>query len=156
MVPSRFFVTKGAALNDVSTLNAFDDALIAGGIGEQNLVPVSSVIPVGAVRTEKTVLPMGAITHCVLARRDSAGGERISAGIAYAMRKDGMGGYVAEADGACGTDELIGKLKDRLDAIAGARGVALARHEYVVSELSVPEGTNGCCIASLVFTEYGK
>ncbi len=156
MVPSKFFVTSGAALSDVSVLNAFDVALIQGGIGEQNLVPVSSVVPVGAVPTERTVLPMGAVTHCVLARCDSDGGETITAGIAYAMRDDGMGGYVAEAHGACSKGELEAELRDKLDAIADARGVTLGKHNYVISGLNVPEGTHGCCVALLVFTEYGK
>lgn len=156
LVPSKFFVTTGAALSDVSVLNAFDNALIKGGIGEQNLVPVSSVIPIKATRTERTVLPMGAVTHCVLARRDSTGGDEISAGIGFAMRSDGNGGYVAEAHGSCNADELRKELDDKLDAIAKARDVTLLDYEYAISNLKVPEGSNGCCIASLVFTEYRK
>ncbi|MFW5914283.1 MAG: pyruvoyl-dependent arginine decarboxylase, partial [Thermoplasmatota archaeon] len=96
LVPKKFFVTSGSAISMVSDLNAFDKALINSGIGEQNVVSVSSVLPVGAKQVPIRDLPMGAVTHCVLAQMRGNEGEMISAGIAYGNRKDGQGGYVAE------------------------------------------------------------
>ncbi|MGA7922532.1 MAG: pyruvoyl-dependent arginine decarboxylase, partial [Thermoplasmata archaeon] len=95
-VPTRFFVTSGKGINKVSELNAFDLALLQAGIGEQNLVSVSSVLPIGIRQMERTAIARGAITHCVLARMSGGEGEVISAGIAYGFRTDGQGGYVAE------------------------------------------------------------
>jgi len=59
-MPKRFFVTSGKAASRVSDLNAFDEALLNAGIGEQNLVIVSSILPIGVKQTRKTSLPMGA------------------------------------------------------------------------------------------------
>ena len=96
LIPKKFFVTSGFAVSMVSDLNAFDKALINADIGEQNLVSVSSVLPEGAKQVPARELPMGAVTHCILAQMRGSEGEMISAGIAYGFRKDGKGGYVAE------------------------------------------------------------
>ena len=58
LVPSRFFITHSSAVSRTSDLNAFDRALISAGIGEQNLVSVSSVIPKNAERVEICEMPM--------------------------------------------------------------------------------------------------
>ena len=52
LVPSKFFTVRGSAVSKTSDLNAFDIALLKAGIGEQNLVSVSSVIPEGAYRKD--------------------------------------------------------------------------------------------------------
>src|SRR3970282_1115434 len=95
-MPKRFFVTSGKAVSRVSDLNAFDEALLNASIGEQNLGYVPSIRPTGVKQTRRAELPMGAITHCVLAQQRGGEGETISAGIAYGFRDDGLGGYVAE------------------------------------------------------------
>ena len=96
-VPSRFFVTSGKGINKTSELNAFDLALLQAGIGEQNLVSVSSVLPIGIRQTDRVPMARGAITHCVLARHGGGEGEVISAGIAYGFRTDGQGGTLRGA-----------------------------------------------------------
>ena len=154
MIPSEFFVTSASALSEVSDLNAFDNALIKMGIGEQNLVAVSSVIPEGAVETGIKSIPMGAVTHCVLAQMRTDEGI-ISAGIAYAFRKDGKGGYVAEGRVRGGKDLLLHSLKEKMNGIAASRKLELCEIKYIAEELTVPKGEHGACVAALVFTEYG-
>src|SRR3989442_7243180 len=95
-IPTKFFVTSGKAVSKVSDLNAFDEALQNAGLAEQNIVSVSSVLPVGIRPVRQRDLPMGAITHCVLAQQRGGGGETISAGIAYGFRGDDYRGFVAE------------------------------------------------------------
>src|SRR2546428_5212051 len=90
-IPTRFFVTSGRAASKVSDLNAFDAALTDAGLSEQNLVYVSSVLPVNIRQVKWQELPMGAITHCVLAQQRGGEGEMISAGIAYGLRGAGGG-----------------------------------------------------------------
>jgi len=155
LVPIEFFVTSASAVSRVSDLNAFDKALIEMRIGEQNLVAVSSVIPEGAKEIGITGIPMGAVTHCVLAQIRGGGNERISAGIAYAFRKDGKGGYVAEGRMHSTKDALLASLKDKMEEIASSRGVELNDIKYVAEELTVPDGEHGACVAALVFTRYG-
>ncbi len=149
--PTRFFVTSGKGINKVSELNAFDLALLQAGIGEQNLVGVSSVLPIGARQIDRIRLPRGVITHCVLARMGGGEGEVVSAGIAYGFRVDGEGGYVAEGH-LNGTQKALKEfLKWRMEEIAHFRGVELKRINYRTEELSIPMDHYGVCIAACVF-----
>ncbi len=77
-IPTKFFVTSGKAVSKVSDLNAFDEALQNAGLAEQNIVSVSSVLPVGIKPVRKRDLSMGAITHCVLAQQRGGEGETVS------------------------------------------------------------------------------
>jgi arginine decarboxylase len=150
-VPTRFFVTSGRAINKTSELNAFDLALLQAGIGEQNLVSVSSVLPVGIRQIDRVPLQRGSITHCVLARYAGGEGEVISAGIAYGFRTDGQGGYVAEGH-LHGTQKSLKEfLKWRMEEIAHFRGVELRRIHYRSEELVIPMDHYGVCIAACVF-----
>ena len=154
LVPSKFFITHSSAVSPVSDLNAFDRALISAGIGEQNLVSVSSVIPVGAECVGISEMPMGAITHCVLAQMRGCEGETIAAGIAYAYRKDGKGGYVAEGHIHGSAASLKEILKWKMDEMSRIRNVEFEEIQFVTEELAIPMDNYGCCIAALVFTEY--
>jgi arginine decarboxylase len=154
LIPSRFFVTSSSATSTVSGLNAFDRALINAGIGEQNLLSVSSVIPVGAQLSAQCEIPMGAITHCVLAQMRGTEGEMIAAGVAYAFRKDGHGGYVAEGHLHGCKDSLKEDLKWKMEEMARIRNVELEEIHYAMEDLAVPVDNYGCCIASVVFTDY--
>ena len=153
-MPNEFFVTSASASSDVSDLNAFDMALISMGIGEQNLVAVSSVIPAGAREVCAKDIPMGAVTHCVLAQMRGSEKEVIAAGIAYAFRKDGRGGYVVEGHAHGSKSALKDALKRKMDEMARCRGSELGEVRYVIEELTIPEGRRGACLAALVFVKY--
>src|SRR3972149_1112108 len=129
-MPKKFFVTSGKAVSKVSDLNAFDEALLNASIGEQNLVYVSSILPVGVKQTRRTELPMGAITHCVLARQGGGEGETISAGIADALRE---------------------VLEWKMAEMAKLRGVKFKSLDYKIEDLSIPMDHYGVCLAALVF-----
>lgn len=150
-VPSEFFVTSGKAVSKVSDLNAFDTALLDAGLSEQNLVSVSSVLPPSARRVEEHNLPMGAITHCVLAQQRGNEGEMITAGIAYGFRKDGHGGYVAEGHMHGSGKALRKVLEWKMEEMGKLRGVRFSRVDYKIEELSIPMDHYGACLAALVF-----
>ncbi|MCL2295665.1 MAG: pyruvoyl-dependent arginine decarboxylase [Methanomassiliicoccaceae archaeon] len=154
LVPKKYFITSGKAVSDVSGLNAFDRALISAGIGEQNLVAVSSVIPEGSAMVEPAEIPMGAVTHCVISQMRGKGEEVISAGIAYAYRKDGKGGYIAEGHLHGSADSLRTELDRKIKEMSRIRNTAFGEACFVIEEMHVPDGMHGCCIAALVFTEY--
>jgi arginine decarboxylase len=152
-IPTKFFVTSGKASSEISDLNAFDRALLNARIGEQNLVSVSSVLPVGVKEVEARDLPRGAITHCVLAQQRGEEGEMISAGIAYSFRKDGEGGYVSEGH-IHGTKKALKEILEwKMHEMARLRGIELKRVRFKVEELSVPVDHYGACVAALVFLE---
>jgi arginine decarboxylase len=150
-IPTRFFVTSGKGINKTSELNAFDLALIEAGIGDQNMVSVSSVLPIGIRQVNQVPIARGAITHAVLARYGGGEGEVISAGIAYGFRTDGEGGYVAEAHLHGSQKSLKEFLRWRMQEIAHYRGVELKRIQYKTEELSIPMDHYGVCIAACVF-----
>ena len=150
-IPKRFFVTDGKATSPVSDLNAFDQALLNAKIGELNLVSVSSILPVGIKKVPRKEITMGSITHCVLAQMTGNEGEMISAGIAYAFRKDGQGGYVAEGHIHGTKKSLTEILEWKMDEMARLRGVEFAPIHYKVSEMSVPMDHYGTCISALVY-----
>lgn len=150
-IPTRFFVTSGKGINKTSELNAFDLALLQAGIGEQNLVSVSSVLPIGIRQVDRVPISRGAITHTVLARMGGGEGEVISSGISYGFRTDGQGGYVAEGH-VHGTQKSLKEfLRWRMEEIAHFRGVELRRIHYRTEELVIPMDHYGVCIAACVF-----
>lgn len=153
--PSEFFVTSGHATSPISDLNAFDLALLKARISEQNLVAVSSVIPVGARKVEARELPMGAVTFCVLSQMRGRSGDSISAGIAYTFRKDGRGGYVAEGHLHGSAESLREELGRKMAEMSRIRDVEFGEIYYQVEELQVPQDEYGCCISALVFSDYG-
>lgn len=150
-LPRKFFVTSGKAVSKVSDLNAFDEALLNAGIGEQNLVSVSSVLPIGVTQVKRKELPMGAITHCVLAQQRGGEGEMITAGIAWGFRTDGLGGYVAEGH-LHGTQEALREVLEwKMGEMAKLRGVRFKSLNYKIEEVSIPMDHYGACLAALVF-----
>ena len=150
-VPTKFFVTSGKAVSKVSDLNAFDEALQNAGLSEQNLVSVSSVLPIGVRQVRQKDLPMGAITFCVLAQQRGGEGETISAGIAYGFRDDGRGGYVAEGHMHGQKKSLQEVLEWKMGEMAKLRGIQFRRLEYKIEELNIPMDHYGACLAAVVF-----
>lgn len=149
--PKRFFVTSGKALSRVSRLNAFDRALLEAGIGNCNLVPVSSIIPREAEECRICEIPAGSIVFVVIARMDGSGGEELGAGIAWAWERNRRFGLVVEAHDNIDSQKLKRILNDRLMEMAEARGVELMDIKYKIETLRVPKGYYGSVIAALVF-----
>jgi len=152
VVPKEFFVTSGKATDQVSALNAFDLALIRAGIAQCNLVNVSSILPPNArqVRRRRR-LPIGAITHAVLARMDGNEGETVGAGIAWVWEKEQRYGIVAEAHGYMDQGALQEILNWKVHEMAKNRGMELGKIEYRIEILGVPMDHYGSVVSALVF-----
>jgi len=150
-LPTKFFLASGKATSSISGLNAFDQALVAAGISEANLVPVSSVLPRGIKQIKRSRIERGAMTFCVLAREDGRGGRTISAGLAFVLRGDGTGGYVAEGHLHGTAAELRAELEARAKQMADHRGVRIEEPVFRIEELKIPKGKFGSCMAALIF-----
>lgn len=84
----KIAITSGNA-EGPSKLNAFDNALLDAGIGDVNLIKVSSIIPKGSKFVEIPKLEAGAMINCVLAHSASNNkGDIITAAIAVATSDD--------------------------------------------------------------------
>ena len=152
LIPKCFFITSGSAESNISKLNAFDRALMKAGIAQCNLVPVSSIIPVGAEKIEYREMPIGTITFVIMARIDGIRGEEISAGICWVKcSSNGMKyGLVAEGQGKMGEEDLKRELDKKVEDMVEARGVEILRKEYRIESLKISK-KYGSAIAAVVF-----
>lgn len=67
-------------------LNAFDAALLDAGVGDTNLIKMSSILPPGAVEIERLTLKKGSFIPLAYGDRTSdIYGEKISAAVAVGI-----------------------------------------------------------------------
>jgi arginine decarboxylase len=88
--PTKFFLVSGSS-EGFSLLNAFDGALLASGVGDTNLVRMSSILPPGCreVKPAPVPLPQGALVPVAYASLYSdVPGEIISAAVAIGIPED--------------------------------------------------------------------
>jgi len=147
-LPEKFFLTSGKGLSEISIMNAFDSALVDSGIGECNIVPVSSILPEGAEEIEPIPIEPGTITFTVLSRIHATSG-RISAGIGYALSNKKFG-IVAEDNNETEEEVRVG-IQKKLHEMARLRKIKLGKIKIRTESLSIPEGKFGCVLAALVY-----
>ncbi|MFN8532843.1 MAG: arginine decarboxylase, pyruvoyl-dependent [Dehalococcoidia bacterium] len=116
-VPERYWVTSGAAEGGTA-LNAFDNALLAGGVGNLNLIRVSSILPKGAQRMHERP------SHLV---------EGTLAPVVYSVAEsETEGQIIASCVG-------VGRSKDRYGVIFEHAGPMTARHAEAIVRRQVEE-----------------
>ncbi len=87
-MPTHYFLVSGAS-EGYTPLNAFDGALLQAGIGNTNIVKMSSIVPPHCHLISPIALPPGALVPAAYASITSdTPGEVISAGIAVALPED--------------------------------------------------------------------
>ena len=86
--PTHYFLVSGAS-EGFTPLNAFDGALIQAGIGNTNIVKMSSILPPHCQQVSPLALPPGALVPAAYAAITSdVAGEIVSAGVAVALPED--------------------------------------------------------------------
>jgi arginine decarboxylase len=86
--PNKYFFAKGAA-EGLTKLNSFDQALINAGIGDTNLIRLSSIVPPACQEISPVNLPGGAFIPVAYAALTSENpGEIISAAVAIGIPED--------------------------------------------------------------------
>ena len=86
--PTHYFLVSGAS-EGFAPLNAFDGALFRAGIGDTNLVKMSSIVPPRCQLISPVVLPPGALVPTAYASLTSeVPGEIISSAVAVALPED--------------------------------------------------------------------
>ena len=87
-IPKTYFLVSGSSEGH-TPLNAFDGALLNAGIGNTNLVKISSIIPPHSKEIQPITFPQGAIVPTAYASISSdIPGEIISAAVAVALPRD--------------------------------------------------------------------
>jgi len=86
--PEYFFITAGAA-EGITQLNAFDGALQQAGIGQYNLIKVTSIAPPNSRRTQVIEVKAGTVVPTAFALiASSKPGDVLAAAVAVALPKD--------------------------------------------------------------------
>lgn len=86
--PNAYTLVKGAA-EGPQLLNAFDNALLEAGVGDTNLVKMSSILPPNAQFVDQFNLPKGAlipVAYAAIERQEP--GMTISASVAVGIPED--------------------------------------------------------------------
>lgn len=98
--PTQYFLTAGTS-EGYTRLNAFDGALLQAGIGNTNVVKMSSILPPRCQQLSSIDLPPGALVPAAYAAITSdVPGEIISAAVAIALPEDeNQNGLIMEYSG---------------------------------------------------------
>lgn len=146
-------VTKAALVSGAAEggteLNAFDNALLAAGIGDVNLIKVSSILPPHVELLEAVPeLPRGAFVPVVYAERAStASGETIAVAVGAGRAPDGFGVVMEASGGTAGEAEA--EVRRKIEEAFRVRGLKLAEVRVVATEHRVKRC--GCVVAACVF-----
>lgn len=128
--PDAYFFAKGAS-EGYMPLNAFDGALLASGIGNTNLVKMSSIVPPGASRIDPVSIPYGALVPVAYASiTSSIKGQTISAAVAAAFPDNlSMPGLIMEYSATGPPEEIERICRDMAVHGLGMRGLEVGRVE---------------------------
>ncbi len=145
--PNALWVTAGAAEGSTE-LNAFDNALLAAGIGDLNLIKVSSVVPAGArVLDGSPEIAPGSLVPTVYSEVHSdTAGETICAALGIGIGKDSHG-MIFEHH-ATSRDVAERVVAGMVEEGFARRGLPLERLIVRVAEHRVERV--GCAVAAVV------
>src|SRR5690554_866794 len=102
--PKKFTLVAGGA-EGPTKLNAFDNALLAAGIGNLNLLKVSSILPPEAEFVEELNIAPGSLTPTAYGSlAGDVPGEIISAAVGVGFSRASFG-IIMEFSGYCGKKE---------------------------------------------------
>ena len=132
-------------------LNAFDNALLAAGIGDVNLIPVSSILPKDTKIVELPHINEGKMVNCVLACAHSdQPGDLITAAVAVATSDDF--GCVVEHSGVNQDPE---KVKEEAETMVRymmqVRGLNI--REIIIAHESHKVKEEAVALAAVVYLE---
>ncbi|MFX1486043.1 MAG: pyruvoyl-dependent arginine decarboxylase [Promethearchaeota archaeon] len=158
LLPKRFFVTSGKASSSTSITNAFDEALLNAGIGQYNLVEVSSIIPPDAKQVHRLIeIPAGIVVFAIIARKDGKSEEAIGAGIGWAwgILSTGkrLGIVVKEETGSRDPDLIKAELEKKLKEMASIRNMKLLEIHTRAEQMEVPKDKFGSVVVAFVYLQ---
>jgi arginine decarboxylase len=132
-----------------TALNAFDNALLAAGIGNINLIKVSSILPPEVPVVELPKIKPGALIPTAYAAMTSeVPGERVAAAVGYAVPDDpAKNGVIMEFHGHATRAEAERQIELMLEEAFRVRGEAIREMKVVATEHTVER--IGCALAAI-------
>ena len=145
---TKVAATAGSAEGGTA-LNAFDNALLAAGIGNVNLVRVSSIVPPDVDVVDLPQIKPGAIVPTAYAAMTSeTPGETIAAAVGYALPQDRTkAGVIMEYHGPTGRAAAEAAVQAMLAEALAVRGERIRELRVVAAEHCVR--TVGCAVAAI-------
>lgn len=141
-------------------LSAFDAALVKAGIGDYNLLCLSSVIPLGAELVEQDAYDAPAETfgerlYVVRAeQRSSVSGHWVGAGIGWIQTDDNRGWFVEHqvvaSDRAAVERDLHGLIEDSMTDLCEHRGLAAHKFQSISTVAQVLDSPV-CALAVAIY-----
>ncbi|MBQ7927957.1 MAG: arginine decarboxylase, pyruvoyl-dependent [Methanobrevibacter sp.] len=132
-------------------LNAFDNALSDAGIGDVNLIKVSSMLAGNAEIVDLPTLKAGSMVNCVLSEVTSdVKGEEITAVIALAIGEE-LGCVVETTGRNKNHDDLVEEAKFMVNYMMEKRGVEI--RALIVESSTATVDNIASVIASVVYVE---
>jgi arginine decarboxylase len=132
-----------------TSLNAFDNALLVAGIGNINLVKVSSIVPPDVSFIERPKIRPGAIVPTAYAAITSeTPGEMVAAAVGYALTEDpDKHGVIMEFHGVGTREDAEREIRRMLDEAFRVRGETI--HEMQVFAVEHTVERIGCALAAV-------
>lgn len=132
-------------------LNAFDNALTDAGIGDVNLIKVSSMLGPNAEIVDLPSLKPGAMVNCVLAEVTSdVEGAEITAAVALAIGEE-LGCVVETSGIEKNPDDLIDEARQMVEYMMDKRGVEIK--DLIVKHSTTRVEKIASAIASVVYVD---
>ncbi len=145
--PNAVWVTAGAA-EGTTELNAFDNALLAAGVGNLNLIKVSSIVPPGSVLLDSPpdLTPGSLVPTVYTSVHSDTAGETICAALGIGMGRDSHGMIFEHSASSREVAERVvsGMVKEGF----ASRGLPLER--LIVRAVEHRVERLGCAIAAAV------
>lgn len=150
--PSTYFITSGSS-EGFSKLNSFDGALLASGVGNVNLLRMSSICPPRARQVSSVNLPQGSLVPVAYAEIVSEKpGDVISAGVALALPEDeDHAGLIMEYSGTGTRDRIEERVRRMAEEGMKMRGKVIREIKSAAVEHRVVKC--GCAFAAVVLWE---
>lgn len=144
--PQKYFVTAAAAEGETE-LTAFDCALLKAGVGNTNLIRVSSILPPNCTYTPDLIIPPGSLVPIAYGSITSSNrGELIAAAVAVGIAQNSFG-VIMEFSGRCSQKEAEAQVVKMVREAFKIRNIKLdeiktAAAEHVVEHI-------GCAFAAV-------
>lgn len=150
--PTTYLITSGSS-EGFSELNAFDGALLDAGVGNVNLLKMSSICPPHAREVKSVDLPQGSLVPVAYAAITSdKPGEIISAGVALALPEDeNHAGLIMEYSARGPRDQIEAQVRRMAEEGMKVRGKAIREVKSIAMEHRVVK--RGCAFAAVVLWE---
>ena len=132
-----------------TTLNAFDNALLAAGIGNINLIKISSILPPEVPVIELPKIKPGALIPTAYAAvMSETPGQTIAAAVGYAVPDDpAKVGVIMEFHGVATRAEAERQINLMLDEAFRVRGELIRERGVLAAEHTVER--IGCALAAV-------